>query len=165
METPEPPPDGTVARLGRSAGAHGLSVAAWAGRGDRARGLSSLALGAAGASFVCLFLPWLGFGGHSQSGWSIPLGSEYGFLALAVVLVELLALARAWSSHGSELVVFCLTVGAGIIGASSVANVRWGLFGGGSTPFEYGAWLGLAFAVVLIAVGALRLTVLWRSAL
>jgi hypothetical protein len=165
VDTPEPPRKGRAASLGRAAQARGLAAAQRAGRGDEKRGPSMLSLAAAAASFACLFLPWLGFAGHTQSGWSIPLGSDYGLLVLAVVLVELLALGRASASHGSELVVFCLTAGAGVIGASSVANLRWGVLVGTVAPFEYGAWLGLAFAILLFAVGVLRLSTMWRSAL
>jgi hypothetical protein len=110
-------------------------------------------------------LPWLGFGDRTQAGWNVPLGVEYGFLSLAVVLVQLLSLARAWTSRGFELVTFCLTAGAGLIGVSAVANLRWGgLLGGGFSEFEYGAWLGLVLAALLIVLAALRLSFLRRSA-
>jgi len=123
-----------------------------------------LPLGAAAALFVSLFLPWLGLGGQTQSGWSVPLGVEFGLLALAVVLVELLALAGAWTSRGFELVAFCLTAGAGLLGVSAVANLRWGLQFNSFSLFQYGAWVGLALAIVLIGLAALQLTALRRSA-
>jgi hypothetical protein len=165
VETPEPPREGTAGRLGQAAEERGLSAATWAGGGDRERGFAVLALAAAAGSFVCLFMPWLGFAGRTQSGWNVPLARDYGLLALAVIVVELLALARAWKSRGSELVAFCLVGGAGLLGVSAVVDLRWGgLTGGGFSLFEYGAWLGLVFSLVLLALGALRLAVLWRSA-
>jgi hypothetical protein len=166
VETPEPPPERTVARLGRAAQGRGLAAATWAGRGDEARGLAVLALAVAGASFVCLFLPWLGFGGRDVSGWSFLLGTDYGLLSLAVVLVELLAVARAWISRSSELVAFCLTAAGGLIGVSAVADLRWGSLeaAGGFSSFRYGAWLGLVLAILLIVLAALELSVLRRSA-
>jgi hypothetical protein len=165
VETPETPREGTAARVGRAAEARGLGAATWAGQGDAARGLSVLALAVAAASFVSLFLPWLGFGGRDVSGWSIPLGSDYGLLALAVVLVELLSLARAWASRGSGLVAFCLTAAAGLIGVSAIANLRWGsLEAGGFSDFQYGAWLALVLAILLIVVAALQLSAFWPPA-
>ena len=164
METPEAPRDSAAARTGRAAEARGREAARWAGRGDEERGLSRLELAVAAAAFVCLFLPWLGFAGRTQAGWSLPLGIEYGLLSLTVVLVQLLSLAPAWSSRGSRLLTFCLTAGTGVTGVSSVANLRWGgLLGNGFSEFEYGAWLGLAFAVLLILLAALRFVTLGGS--
>jgi hypothetical protein len=165
VETPEPPQEGSVGRFGRAAEARGLAAAAWAGRGDEQRGIDLLGLAAAAGSFVSLFMPWFGFGGRGESGWNLPLGAELGLLTLAVVLVELLRLARAWISRGSELLTFCLVAAAGLLGVSSVANLRWGGFtGGGFSLFEYGAWLGFALGVVLIALAALRWAALRRPA-
>jgi len=164
VETPEPPQERTAGRLGRAAEERGLSAATWAGRGDQERGVTVLALGLAAASFVCLFLPWIGFDGRDQSGWSVPLGVEYGLLALAVVLVELLVLARAWTTRGSALVAFCLTGAAGLSGVSAAANLRWGVLSSiGFSLYQYGAWLGLVLSILLLALAALRLAVLWRS--
>lgn len=135
------------------------------GGGGAASGLLPLLpLCAAAASFVSLFLPWLGLGGQNQSGWSVPLGVEFGLLALAVVLVELLSLAEAWTSRGFELVAFCLTAAAGLMGVSAVANLRWGLQFNNFSLFQYGAWVGLALAIVLVCLGAVRLIALRRSA-
>jgi hypothetical protein len=115
--------------------------------GREAERLSTVALAAAGGAFVCLFMPWIGASGNDQAGWDLALGSLYGLLALADVRV-----------------VFCLTGAAGLIGLSAVANLRWGsLLVGGFSYFEYGAWLGLMFAILLLAVGGLRLLGLWRS--
>jgi hypothetical protein len=133
-----------------------------AGGQDEQR-LSSLALAAAAGAFVCLFMPWIGASGNDQAGWNLALGSLYGLLALAVALVELLFLARAWSAPGYRLVAFCLTGAAGLIGLAAVVNLRWGsLLIGGFSYFEYGAWLGLVFAILLILVAALRLAALRR---
>ena len=140
----------------------GFGVARWAGRGDQQRGIVVLALAASAASFVTLFLPWIGFAGHDQSGWSVPLGTDYGLLALAVVLVELLSLSRAWTTRGSELVAFCLTAAAGLIGVSAVANMRWGFFAPIVAIYAYGAWIGLVLSIALLLFAALRLLVLWR---
>jgi hypothetical protein len=164
VEGPGPPREGAAARLGRSAEARGLSAASWAGRGDQERGLSLLALVLAGAYFVVLFLPWIGNGVRfSQSGWFV--AHDPGVLVLAVVLVESLRLARAWVSRGAILLGFCLVGAAGVLGVESLANLRWGgLFPEGFRAFQYGAWIGLVLAILLIAVAALRLAVLWRSA-
>ena len=163
METPEAPREGKAASLGRSAEAHGLAAAGWAGRGDERRGLSTVALAAGFGLFVTLFMPWLGEGGSTQPGWNLPVAHDTGLVALAVVLVELLVLARAWISRGSELVAFCLVAATGLLGVSALANLRWGgLISAGFGFFEYGAWLGLVFAVLLILVAALRLAALRR---
>ena len=165
METPQEPREGTAGRVSRAAEERGLAAAAWAGKGDEARGLTVLALAVAAASFVTLFLPWLDYAGRSALGWSVPLGVEFGLLALAVVLVELLALGRAWISRGSELLAFGLTAAAGLIGVSAIVNLHWGgLVTGGFSEFDYGAWLGLVLSILLIVVAALQLAVLWRSA-
>jgi general stress protein CsbA len=48
---------------------------------------------------------------------------------------------------------------------SMFANLRWGvLLVTGFSTFQYGAWLGLVFGLVLIALAALRLGELWRTA-
>src|SRR5260370_15167570 len=164
-ESPDQPSGSALGRLGRAAETQGLAAAKWVGRGDEAQGISMLALGAAAASFICLFMPWLGFGGHTASGWNVPLGLDYGLLALAVVLVELLALARAWTSRSADLLTFCLVAAAGILGVSALAELRWGSFGvGGFSAFEYGAWLALVFSILLLVLAALRLAALWRPA-
>jgi hypothetical protein len=165
VETPEAPREGSAARLGNSAEGYGLVAAKWVGRGDEAQGLSVLALGFGAGAFVSLFFPWLGFGGRDDLGWSVPVGSTYGLLALGVVLVELLFVARAWASRTSGVVAFCLTAAAGLIGVTAFVNLRWGNFlPSGFGLFEYGSWLGLVFAILLILLAALRLAGLWRSA-
>lgn len=163
METPEAPREANATRLGKSAEAFGLEAARWAGRGDQARGLSLLALAAAAGAYVCLFMPWLGQNGHTVSGWNFELPRAYGLLVLAVVLVELLALARAWISSGAELIVFCLVAAAGVVGVSAVADLRWGGINDlGFSVLAYGAWLGLVFSILLILLAALLLARLWR---
>lgn len=165
METPEVPREGTAVRLGRAAEGYGLEAARWAGRGDDAQGLSILGLGTAAGAFVCLFLPWVGFRGNDQSGWFLAVGAWYGLLALALALVEVLFLARAWASAGSGILAFCLSAAAGVIGLTAFVNLRWGSpLPQGFSVFAYGAWLGLIFAVMLILVAALRLAALWRTA-
>jgi hypothetical protein len=165
VETPEAPREGNAARLGKSAEAHGLVAARWVGRGDEQRGLTLLALAFAAGAFVTLFFPWLGFGGHGDLGWSLPLAADYGLLALGVVLVALLVLMGAWTSRGSELLGFCLVAAAGLIGVSTFVNLRWGSYvPGGFEEFMYGSWLGLVFAVLLVLLAALLLPGLWRSA-
>ena len=165
METPEAPREGNAASLGRSAEAHGLAAARWVGKGDEQRGLTRLAFGVAAGAFVSLYFPWLGFGGHDELGWSVPVASIYGSLALGVVLVALLSFAGAWTSRGSELVAFCLVSGAGLLGVSAFVNLRLGsFFPAGFSHFEYGAWLGLVFAVLLILLAALLLAGFWRTA-
>jgi hypothetical protein len=62
-------------------------------------------------------------------------------------------------------VAFCLTAAAGLFGVSAFVNLRWGsLLPQGFSYFEYGAWLGLVFALLLILLAALRLAGLWRPA-
>jgi hypothetical protein len=162
---PEQPAEPVVVRYGRFVEGYCLAVANRVGRGDEEDGLSLLALGFAGGFFVSLFMPWLGEAGRTISGWNLELGRDCGLVALAVVLVELLALARAWASTGSELVGFCLVAAAGVLGVSAVADLRWGgLLSGGFGTFEYGAWLGLVFALLLLLVAVLRLVQLWRPA-
>ena len=167
METPEAPREGNAARLGRAVEGYGLTGASWVGRGDEAQGLSILALAAAAGAFVCLFMPWVESRGYHQSGWFLPVGSWYGLLALALVLIELLFLGRAWATRGSGILAFCLTAAAGLIGLTAVVNLRWGSElpeGLGFSVFSFGAWLGLLFAILLLVLAGLRLAGLWRSA-
>ncbi len=159
-EPPEPPRERPAARLGRAVEAQGLRVAERAGRGDPERGLSLLALVLAAALFVDLLLPWIGSGGSTESGW---FAAQYlSLLSLAVVLVETLRLGRAWVSHGSRLLGSCLTAATGLLAVAGLANLRWGASFPSFSFFQYGAWIGLVLAVLLLAVGALRLAVLWR---
>jgi hypothetical protein len=145
--------------------AYGLAAARWVGRGDEERGFGLLALALGGGAFVSLFLPWVGFAGRVTLGWSLPLTSDYGLLAVAVVLVALVALVGAWTSRGSELLRFGLVAAAGLIGLAACVNLRWGnLVTNGFSEFEYGAWVGFVFAVLLIALAALLLAKEWRSA-
>jgi hypothetical protein len=164
VETPEPPREANAVRLGRAAEARGLAAAGWAGRGDEVRGLAVLALVLAAAYFVALFLPWIGrTEPFSESGWI--LAHDSGDVALAVILVETLRLRGTWVTRGSELLAFCLTAAAGILGVESVVNLRWGNpLPSGFRAFQYGAWLGFAIALLLVAVAALRLAALWRPA-
>jgi hypothetical protein len=158
VETPEPPREGSAARFGRAAEARGLAAATWAGRGDRERGLGVLALALAAAFFVVLFLPWIG----PLSGWTLRTADDSGVLALAVVLVELLRLGRRWMSPGAELLAICLTAAAGLMAITTWVTLR-----AGSGPVQavaYGSWLGLAAALLLLAVAALRVARLWRPA-
>ena len=166
METPEEPREGAAARLGHAVEEYGLGGASWVGRGDEAQGFSILGLGAAAGAFVCLFMPWVEYGGNDQSGWFLAMGAWYGLLALALVLAEVLFLARAWASAGSGILAFCLSAAAGVIGLTVFVNLRWGTspIAQGFSIFGYGAWLGLVFAVILILVAALRLVALWRPA-
>jgi hypothetical protein len=163
VETPGPPRDGNAARLGRAAETYGRSVATWGGRGDEERGLTLLALVLAGAYFIVLFLPWIGGFGHTESGWTLG-AHDSGWVALAVVLVESLRFPGVWATRGSELVDFCLVAATGVLGVESLVSLRWGgLETRGFGPFQYGAWIGLCLAILLIVLAALRLTVLWRS--
>ena len=160
MDTPEAPRERAAARIGRAAESRGLAVARWAGRGDEERGLSLLALGLAAAYFVALFLPWFA---HSESGWFLAQNTD--IVVLAVVLVESLRLARAWTSQGSRLVAFGLVAASGLLGIGTVANLRWGgLFPPGFSAFRYGAWIGLVLAILLCVVAALELPALRRTA-
>jgi hypothetical protein len=164
VETPDAPRGGNAARLGKFAEAYGLAGTRWIGRGDEERGLTLLALLLGAAYFVVLFLPWIGGFGRTESGWTIGV-HDSGLVALALVLVESLRLSGVWGSRGSKLLDFCLLAATGVLGIESLVTLRWG--GpeiGGFAPFEYGAWLGLVIAILLILVAALRLATLWRSA-
>jgi hypothetical protein len=157
VETPEPPHERPAAKFGRAAETRGLAAATWAGRGDQERGLGVLALGLSAAFFVVLFLPWIG----TLSGWTLRTADDSGLLALAVVLVELLRLGRRWISRGAQLVAVCLTTAAGLMAVTTWITLRTG--SGPVRSLEYGSWLGLVVALLLLTVAALRLAVLWRS--
>jgi hypothetical protein len=63
----------------------------------------------------------------------------------------------SWVGRGDEergLTLLALVLGA----------AYFGLGVGGFVPFQYGAWLGLVIAILLIVVAALRLATLRRSA-
>lgn len=127
MNRPEAPPERFALRLRRAAQARGPAAAGWAGRGDEERCLSILALGTDASAFARIFLSRLGFGGHSQSRSNLPVGFDYGLLVLAIVLVQLLSLTRAWISRDFEVLTFCLVAAAGVVGSAVLANVRWGV--------------------------------------
>jgi hypothetical protein len=113
------------------------------------------------ALFVSLYLPWYAI----LSGWGLRVGDEAGLLALAVVLLEVLRLTGSWTSHGSRLVAFCVTVAAGVMGISTVIVLRWG--SGAPIKFStlrYGAWIGLAAGILLVIVGVLQLNAVRRTA-
>jgi hypothetical protein len=161
VETPEPPRERAAARLGKAAEAQGVRVAERAGGGDRERGLSLLDLVLAATLFVVLLLPWIGSGGNTESGWFV--AQNLSLLSLAVVLVETLRLGRAWVSRGSGLLATCLTFATGLLGVASLANLRWGASFPSFSFFQYGAWIGLVLAILLLAAGALGLAGSWRS--
>jgi hypothetical protein len=158
MDLPDPPGRGTATGPARAAEERGLEVARWAGGGDEERGLSMLGLASAAAYFVSLFLPWLG----GFSAWTLRTAVDSGVLALAVVLVELLLVTGAWVSRGAALAVFCLTAAAGVMGVTTWVTFQWGGATPGTEALDYGAWLGFVVALVLVAVAALRLSVLRR---
>ncbi len=160
METPEAPQEGTASRVGRAAEARGLEAATWAGQGDQERGFSLLALTLAAGYFVVLFLPWI----DSVSGWTLRVADNSGLLALALVLVELLRLRGVWISRGAGLLAACLTVATGIIGVTTFATLRWGSGPVRFSTLKSGAWLGLVVALLLVALAALRVATLRRSA-
>jgi hypothetical protein len=122
-------------------------------------GLAALFLAA--ALFVSHFLPWFSF----ASGWVLRTGDDAGLIALALVLVELLRLVGSWNSHAAQLVGFCLTAAAGIMGVTTFATFRWG--SGAPIAFSslsYGAWLALALGILLIVLAVARLSALRRTA-
>jgi hypothetical protein len=140
---------------------HEGNVAMWASRDEAERSLSLLALGLAAAYFITLFLPWVT---GSISGWSIRPGEEVGLLALAVVLAELLRLMGLWTTRGADLLGFCLTAAAGVMGVTAWAVLEWASGSIGINGFVYGFWVAFVVALLLVAVAALRLAVLRRSA-
>jgi multicomponent Na+:H+ antiporter subunit D len=90
----------------------------------QARQLLTLALVAASAYFVDLFLPWFGPSEHSISGWSAPLAAYSGLLALGGALIAGARRLGVWSTAGSSLVLLFLTAAAG-----AMALAALGLFG------------------------------------
>jgi hypothetical protein len=135
-----------------------------AARAPAERDYSTLALTLGAAYFVCLFLPWFGFAGRDESGWTF--AGESGVAALALALCGTLRVSRAWVARGSELLGFTLAAGTGLLALEALANLRWGgPFGDiHFSAFKYGAWISLAIAVLLLVVAALQLTALRRSA-
>ena len=131
----------------------GYEAARRVGRGDQERGFSLLALSAAAAYFVSLFLPWAAF----NSGWNFRPADDAGLLALALVLGELLRLVGGWVTRGSSLIAFSLTTAVGIMGVTTWATLRWGSGPVSFQAFRYGFWLAFVFAVLLVGLGALRL--------
>jgi hypothetical protein len=130
----------------------------------RPRTLSVLLLAAASGFFVDLFLRWLGQGGHGISGWGIPLSSYAGVLALGVVLVELVRIVDVWTSRAASIVGFFLAAAAAVMGLSELINLRWGgVLSTGFGTWCYGAWIGLALAVVLLGLATARLNELSTS--
>jgi hypothetical protein len=120
-----------------------------------------VALALAAALFISLFLPWF----QTISGWSLRIGDEAGLVALAVVLVELVRLTGSWTSRGAQLVAFCLTAAAGIMGVSTFVVLRWG---SGApirfSTFRYGAWIGLVLGVLLVGLAVAQLSAARRTA-
>ncbi len=116
--------------------------------------LDAMALVLAAAYFIALFLPWF----ETISGWALRAGDDAGLLALAVVLVELLRRTGEWLSRASDLLALCLTAATGIMGVTTFVTFRWG---SGATvsfsTFKYGAWIGLAAAILLVVVAVLQL--------
>src|SRR5579863_2230564 len=109
--------------------------------------LSLVSLVVSAGYFVILFLPW-NKGFEQAPGWAV--GSDSGWLALAVVLVELLRQRGAWVSRGYELVAAVLVGAEALLGAESVANVGAYGFGpsvGGFSNYAYGGWIGMGFVV------------------
>jgi hypothetical protein len=119
-----------------------------------------LLLGGVGL-FVDLFLRWGPGGGNFPgriTGWEIQISNQAGPLVIALVLVELARFAGVWRSPASALLGFFLGAGVGVLVISALIHLRWGAYTGlrfGS--FGYGAWIGLAAAVVVLAGAWLRL--------
>jgi hypothetical protein len=127
---------------------------------ERPREGNAARLGRA-AYFIVFFLPWVT---GSIAGWSIRPSDEVGLLALAVLLVELLRVMGIWTIRGADLVGFCLTAAVGVMGVTTWAVLQWASGPVENGTFAYGYWLGFVVALVLIALAALRLAVLSRSA-
>jgi hypothetical protein len=123
-----------------------------------ARQQSLLVLTGAGALFIDAFLPWIGPNGHRTHGWVVPLVNTAALLALGAVLVEVARLAAAWTSRASLLVSWFLASAAGIMAVAALVNLRWGdITFGDFGEWCYGAWIGLALALLLLALSAYRL--------
>ena len=86
-------------------------------------------------------------------------------LALVISAAYFLLLRGVWRSRGYELVGFCLTGAAAMLGAESVASSGAGRFfpGSGFSSFAYGAWIALGLVVVLILLATARFVALTPS--
>jgi hypothetical protein len=120
-----------------------------------------VAMVAGAGLFVSLCLPWFG----SVSGWAFSVGAEAGLLALAVVLLELLRVTGSWATRAAQLLAFCLTAAAGIMGVTTFVTYRWGAGATiGFSTLRYGAWIGLAAGVLLLFVAVAKVNAVRRPA-
>jgi hypothetical protein len=111
----------------------------------------------AGSAYVVdLFLHWFG---RAFGGWDVALLATSGYLALALVLVELARLRAVWRSPTSSLLEFFLAAGAGLLCVAGLLHVHWngGIITLKFSEYEYGAWIGLALAIIFLAGAVLRL--------
>jgi hypothetical protein len=111
----------------------------------------------AGSAYVVdLFLHWFG---RAFGGWDVALLATSGYLALALVLVESTRVRAVWLSPASSLLEFFLAAGAGLLCVAGLLHVHWngGIVTLKFSEYRYGAWIGLALAVVLLVGAVLRL--------
>jgi hypothetical protein len=128
------------------------------------RQLATVSSVVAAAYFVDLFLPWFGPGGHSIAGWGTPVTAYSGLLALGVVLVGGARELGTWTTTGSAVAGLLLAAATGVMAITALINLRWGGYGvGGFSGWRYGAWIGLAVALVLLVVVALQVRPPLRS--
>jgi hypothetical protein len=105
------------------------------------------------------------FGSVKLTGWEIPIAGNAAITALALVLVELAGVTSAWRSRGQRLVSFFLAAATGAFAVGGLVHLRWGgYYHLRVGQFAYGAWIGLALGILLLAAAALRLAELRSKA-
>ena len=125
-------------------------------------------VGAAGVSFICLFLPWYwasyGFYSASVSGWSTSYGWLGGLLIIAAGVY--LALHRSEVNLGKVPVTPAVVVlGAAVLG-TLIVILRWiNLPSGhaGITGFSYGPRIGIYLTIIAGVVQVVAAFGLFRS--
>lgn len=116
---------------------------------------------AGGAMAVDLFLMWSRYddGLGSNVGWNSGPGFACGIAAVALLVWEGARAAGVWSGWSRDAFAGCLLAAfAGLLGIGNVFYMRYGgAFARRHPDLAYGAWIGLAFALVLLVAAWLRL--------
>ncbi|HXY86627.1 MAG TPA: hypothetical protein VEH52_14225 [Gaiellaceae bacterium] len=112
--------------------------------------------------FVDMFLRWGRYAGaftNSFTGWDAALTEWGGLLLLALVLVEFVRTRGIWWTPASSLLGFFLGASGGILVIAGLIHLHWGssVVSLRFSEFAYGAWIALAFAVVVLIGAWIRL--------
>jgi len=119
------------------------------------RRLSGLLLLVSGiAYYVDLFLRW---GPGNLKGWDVSLNGLSGAAVLSLVLVEVVRSLGVWRTTTSSLLSFFLAGVGAVLGVSVLIHLHWGFYRLSFSAFCYGAWTGLALALLLAMGAMLRL--------